>query len=113
MDADPRVRKQYRVDFEWLISAIAGAAGVAARQRRACLVDDQLWDLGDARLGHKMRPVLFARRLNSAERVGSRGARAHRPARSCGRRVADDLAGDQFGGAAAWAASHPPHPQLP
>ena len=43
MDAEPRVRKQYRVNFEWLLSAIAGAAGVAAGQRRACLVGDQLW----------------------------------------------------------------------
>ena len=67
MDAEPRVRKQYRIDFEWLLSAIVDAAGVAAGQRRACLVEDQLWDLGDARLGRKMRPVLFARRLCSAD----------------------------------------------
>jgi hypothetical protein len=67
MEADLRVRKQYRIEFDWLLLAIAGAAGVAARQRRVCLVDDQLWDLGDGRLGHKMRPVLFARRLNSAD----------------------------------------------
>ena len=50
VEADPRVRKQYRVNFDWLLSAIAGAAGVAAGQRRVCLVGDQLWDLGDARL---------------------------------------------------------------
>ena len=67
MEADPRVRKQYRIDFDWLLSTIAGAAGVAAGQRRACLADDQLWDLGNARLGRKMRPVLFARRLGSGD----------------------------------------------
>ena len=50
VEADPRVRKRYRVNFDWLLSAIAGAAGVAAGQRRVCLVDDLLWDLGDARL---------------------------------------------------------------
>ena len=67
MKAEPRVRKQYRVDFDWLLSAIAGAVGVAAGQRRACLVDDQLWGLGDARLGRKNRPMLFARRLGTTD----------------------------------------------
>jgi hypothetical protein len=63
VEADPRVRRRYRVDFDWLLSAIAGAAGAAAGQRRVCLVDDLLWDLGDARLRRNKRPVLFARRL--------------------------------------------------
>ena len=61
--ADEDTRRRYRVKFPWLLSAIAGAAGVAAGQRRVCLVDDLLWDLGDARLRRNRRPVLFARRL--------------------------------------------------
>jgi hypothetical protein len=67
VEADPRVRKRYRVNFDWLLSAIAGAAAVAAGQRRVCLVDDLLWDLGDARLRRNRRPVLFARRLGFAD----------------------------------------------
>jgi hypothetical protein len=63
VEADPRVRSRYRLDFDWLLSAIAGAAGVGAGQRRACLVADLLWDLGDARLHRNKRPMLFARRL--------------------------------------------------
>jgi hypothetical protein len=63
VEADPRVRKRYRVNFHWMLSAIAGAAGVAPGQRRVRLVDDLLWDLGDARLRRNRRPVLFARRL--------------------------------------------------
>ena len=66
VEADPRVRMRYRLNFDWLLSAIAGAAGVRAGQRRVCLVDDVLWDLGDARLGRNRRPVLFARRLGLA-----------------------------------------------
>jgi hypothetical protein len=67
VEADPRVRKRYRVNFDWMLSAIAGAVGVAAGQRRVCLVDDLLWDLGDARLRRERRPVLFARRLCFAD----------------------------------------------
>lgn len=63
VEADPWVRKRYRVNFDWLLSAIASGAGVLAGQRRVCLVDDQLWDLGDAWFGKRKATVLFARGL--------------------------------------------------
>jgi hypothetical protein len=67
VEADPRVRKRYRVNFDWLLSTIAGAAGVAARQCPVCLVDDQLWDLGDAWFDRRKATILFARRLGQID----------------------------------------------
>jgi len=85
VEADPRVRKRYRVNFDWLLSAIAGAAGAAAGQRRVCLVDDLLWDLGDARLRRNKRPVLFARRLGFTDALDlAEGALIARESRADG-----------------------------
>jgi hypothetical protein len=67
LEADPRVRKRYRIDFEWLLFAIASAARVSAGQQRVCLVRDQVWDLGDAWFGRRKATILFARRLGQTD----------------------------------------------
>ena len=67
VDAAPRARRQYRLEFEWLLKAVATSVGMPSAQRPACLVDDLLWDLGDARLPGRRRPILFACRLSSTD----------------------------------------------
>jgi hypothetical protein len=69
VEADLRARERYRLDFDWLLRLVAGAAGVAHGQRHVCLVDNLLWDLGDARLRRKKRPILFACRLGAIDEL--------------------------------------------
>jgi hypothetical protein len=112
VDADPRARKRYRLDFDWLLRAIASAAGMSSGQRAACLVHDLLWDLGDARLRERRRPILFACRLGSTDALDRvEGVLTARAGRADG--VLLTTSTNQSGGAAAWTASDPPHSRLP
>jgi hypothetical protein len=65
--ADHEARRRYRLDLEWLLGMLASEMGVASPARRTCMLDDLLWDLGDAWFHRKKRPVLFARRLDSMD----------------------------------------------
>jgi hypothetical protein len=67
--ADHDARRRYRLDLEWLLRVLADEVGVASIARCSCLLDGLLWDLGDAWLHQKKRPVLFARRLSSMDNL--------------------------------------------
>jgi hypothetical protein len=69
--ADHGARRRYRLDLEWLLKVLARDVGVASAGRYTCLLDDLLWDLGDAWLHRNKRPVLFARRLGSMDNLDS------------------------------------------
>jgi hypothetical protein len=61
--ADPRARRRYRVNFDWLLGVMACELGMPASTRATCVVPDLLWDLGDAWFGRRRAAALFARRL--------------------------------------------------
>ena len=75
LHANEDARRRYRLEFAWLLSGIARQLGIPAATRSAPLIPDLLWDLGDAWLHRRRRPILFARRiglmgnLDCAERV--------------------------------------------
>jgi hypothetical protein len=69
--ADHDARRRYRLDVEWLLKVLGGEVGVASATRYICLLDDLLWDLGDAWLHRNKRPVLFARRLGLMDNLDS------------------------------------------
>ena len=65
--ADEDTRRRYRLEFPWLLRAIAQQLEVPARPDRPPLVPDLLWDLGDAWFGRRKATVLFARRLGQID----------------------------------------------
>ena len=73
--ADKDTRRRYRLEFPWLLGAIAQQLEIPVATRSASLISDLLWDLGDAWLHRRKCPILFARRiglmgnLDCAERV--------------------------------------------
>ena len=56
--------KQYVLDVSWLLRRIAHAMEIPASAKPRRLVDDVLWDIGDARVGKSKATILFGRRLN-------------------------------------------------
>ena len=56
--------KQYRLHYPSLLAALARALKIPEQFKPACLVDDILWNLGDAPHGERKIAVLFGRRLN-------------------------------------------------
>jgi hypothetical protein len=61
------MRRRYRLEFSWLLRAIAQQLEVPVATRPASLVPDQLWDLGEAWFGRRKATVLFARRLGQID----------------------------------------------
>ena len=61
--------KQYRVDFPWLLAILARQLRVPHTIEPRCLVDDHLWEMGPAWIGHRKhtRPVYLGRRLHHPE----------------------------------------------
>ena len=56
--------KVYRVKMDKFLATLQRALEIPERYGPICLVDDLLWDLGDTRIGRRMRPVLFSSRLH-------------------------------------------------
>ena len=56
---------RYRVDFRWVLQNVARQIRVLRTIEPRCLVDDHLWELGPAWIGHRrhMTPVWLGRRL--------------------------------------------------
>ena len=56
---------QYRVDFEWVLKTIARQLRVLRTTDPKCLVNDHLWEVGPAWIGHRrhMTTVWLGRRL--------------------------------------------------
>jgi hypothetical protein len=65
--AAENTRRRYRLEFPWLLRAIAQQLEIPAATRPAPLVPDLLWDLGDAWFGRRKASVLFTRRLGQID----------------------------------------------
>lgn len=65
--ADQDARRRHRLDFPWLLNAIARQLDVPGATRPTCLISDLLWDLGDAWFGKRKATILFGRRLGHVE----------------------------------------------
>jgi hypothetical protein len=61
--------KQYLLDVSWLLRQIARAMKIRSDVEPRCLVDDVLWDLGDAWIRKRNIAVLFGRRLNHGDNL--------------------------------------------
>jgi hypothetical protein len=67
VQAAENTRRRYRLEFPWLLRAIAQQLEIPVATRPASLVPDLLWDLGDVWSGRRKASVLFARRLGQIE----------------------------------------------
>src|SRR5512147_189016 len=61
--------RRYRVDFRWLLAALARQLRIPRAIEPQCLVDHHLWEMGPAWIGHRkhMTPVYLGRRLHYGE----------------------------------------------
>lgn len=56
---------RYRVDFDWLLASLSRQLWIPRTIEPRCLLQDVLWELGSAWIGHRTRmtPVFLGRRL--------------------------------------------------
>jgi len=55
--------KCYRADISWLLTKLRRELGIADHVPAPCLVDEVLWDLGEAWIGKRKSTILFGRRI--------------------------------------------------
>ncbi len=81
--------RRYRLDLSWLVTWLSRALSIPSNLPPRCLVDDILWDLGEAVAGERGWTALFGRRLavaaNRDHLVDALERRAGKAPGSCSR----------------------------